>query len=312
MLKNNTKNEGIERFLRLQEDVHSKAIRNLRMSAGFQWEPAWTEIEFPAIEGVRHGLTAVHDLIEAREMLAHPVLGKHIPDICAALTIFARKRNLREAFGAHVADELVEAVISSATLFLRAAPTGPHVHVYLNALSSFNNNLVHSETHALLEKQSRAAAILLPVTDNASKVGCLAVLCPETRSLLLELENLQAYLSDPAVTDNMPQSLQGSLAQEGVCLNDYFETVFFALNGVDRIDTHSMQLPSVHEVRTEARIPKEWSLRLQTGKDAEMLIAATAGDHSAMISLNTFKELVEVLQSQQEEDFQEDQPTCAP
>jgi uncharacterized protein (DUF1810 family) len=104
---------AVERFVEAQEDVYPRALAEIE--AGSK-RSHWMWFVFPQIAGLGSSHTAqryaITDLAEAREYLAHPVLGPRLRECAAALL-----RHHRQVFA--YPDDLK--LRSSMTLFARAA-----------------------------------------------------------------------------------------------------------------------------------------------------------------------------------------------
>ena len=107
----------LERFVRAQDRVYDRVLADLR--AG-EKRSHWMWFVFPQIDGLGSSPTAreyaISSLDEAREYLAHPVLGPRLIE-CAEL-VRATTAPPSEVFG--FPDDLK--LRSSMTLFARAAP----------------------------------------------------------------------------------------------------------------------------------------------------------------------------------------------
>ena len=77
---------GLDRFLTAQDGIYDRALQELR--AGRKTSH-WMWFVFPQIAGLGRSLTAQHyairDLDEARDYLAHPVLGPRLAEASQAL-----------------------------------------------------------------------------------------------------------------------------------------------------------------------------------------------------------------------------------
>ncbi len=108
----------LERFLTAQEGVHDTAVAELR--AGRK-RTHWMWFVFPQIAGLGSSPTArryaIRDLAEARDYLAHPVLGPRLRAASQAV-LAVEGRSAEEILG--YPDDLK--LRSSMTLFARAAP----------------------------------------------------------------------------------------------------------------------------------------------------------------------------------------------
>ena len=112
---------SLERFTEAQEGVHERALAELRAGAKVSH---WMWLVFPQIAGLGRSATARHyaiaSLEEAREYLAHPVLGPRL--VAAAHAAADAPAGSAEALMGPV-DALK--LRSSMTLFARADPSEP-------------------------------------------------------------------------------------------------------------------------------------------------------------------------------------------
>lgn len=87
---------SLERFLRGQEFGYECALREIRNG---RKENHWIWYVFPQLSGLGHSPNAVlygiHGTQEAREYLAHPVLGKRLREVSEAL-LMHRGKNIDE------------------------------------------------------------------------------------------------------------------------------------------------------------------------------------------------------------------------
>ncbi len=113
--------EDIERFVAAQERVYGGVLGELRRG---RKTGHWTWFIFPQLAGLgRSELSryfAITSLDEAREYLAHSVLGARLRE-CAGAVLATRARTAEEIFGPTDAAKLR----SCMTLFHRAAPDEP-------------------------------------------------------------------------------------------------------------------------------------------------------------------------------------------
>jgi uncharacterized protein (DUF1810 family) len=111
---------GLERFVEAQTGVYESARAELE--AGRK-RTHWMWFVFPQLAGLGRSATAqryaISGLPEARDYLAHPVLGPRLRE-CATILLTA-ERSAAEIFG--YPDDLK--LCSSMTLFARADPDGP-------------------------------------------------------------------------------------------------------------------------------------------------------------------------------------------
>ncbi len=110
----------LNRFLKAQEGVYDRALAELR--AG-EKRSHWMWFIFPQIEGLGHSPTtrlySIKSLEEARQYLAHPVLGPRLKE-CAEAVMAVHGRSASDIFG-HPDDWKLQ---SSMTLF--ELVSGPH------------------------------------------------------------------------------------------------------------------------------------------------------------------------------------------
>jgi uncharacterized protein (DUF1810 family) len=110
----------LQRFVSAQdaEGSYDRAVAELRRG---QKTSHWMWFVFPQLEGLGHSAMskrfALSSLAEAREYLAHPVLGPRLME-CASILLELEDRGAQQIFGGIDAQKLR----SSMTLFLRAAP----------------------------------------------------------------------------------------------------------------------------------------------------------------------------------------------
>jgi uncharacterized protein (DUF1810 family) len=112
---------SLERYIKGQAPVYARALAELR--AGHK-QSHWMWFIFPQIAGLgRSSMSqayAIQSLQEAREYLAHPLLGARMRECCQALMAL-EGRTAHEIFRSP--DDLK--LRSSLTLFARAAPDEP-------------------------------------------------------------------------------------------------------------------------------------------------------------------------------------------
>ena len=120
----------MQRFLTAQEPIYSTALAEL--VAGRK-ESHWMWFIFPQIVGLGFSAMAqryaIASLDEAREYLAHPILGKRLEE-CTKAVLKHPDRSANDIFG--WPDDLK--FRSSMTLFHRAAPDNP---LFKKALETF-------------------------------------------------------------------------------------------------------------------------------------------------------------------------------
>jgi uncharacterized protein (DUF1810 family) len=133
----------LERFVAAQRDVYPSVLEELRRGrkAGH-----WIWFIFPQLAGLGRSVTsqafAIRSLEEARDYLAHPLLGARLHE-CASIVAALERRSAVEIFGPLDAMK----VRSSMTLFMRAAPDEP---VFALVLDRFYDGLPDDATEALL------------------------------------------------------------------------------------------------------------------------------------------------------------------
>jgi len=136
--------EGLERFVQAQAPVIETAMEELR--AGRK-ETHWMWFVFPQLYGLGHSRKAqkygIVDLDEARDYLAHPLLGPRLHE-CFRLVLQHQDSKAEEIFGTVDAMKLR----SCATLFKQASAT-PH-SVFQWALQVFYGGKTDPETLRLL------------------------------------------------------------------------------------------------------------------------------------------------------------------
>ena len=116
-----SEHEGLERFVRAQAPVYPQVVAELR--AGCK-RSHWMWFVFPQLAGLGHSAMAqryaIASLQEARDYLAHPVLGARLRE-CSGLVLAAPQPDAHRIFGSP--DDLK--FHSCMTLFQRAAPGEP-------------------------------------------------------------------------------------------------------------------------------------------------------------------------------------------
>ena len=109
---------SLERYIKAQAPIYARALAELK--AGHK-QSHWMWYVFPQIAGLGHSAIshayAIQSLEEAREYLAHPVLGARLRECCQAVMDLDGK-TAHEIF--HSPDDLK--FRSSITLFAQAAP----------------------------------------------------------------------------------------------------------------------------------------------------------------------------------------------
>jgi len=89
----------LNRFLSAQEDVYPHVLKELRNG---KKTTHWMWFTFPQIDGLGHSSTAkyysIKGIEEAKEYIAHPVLGKRLLE-CAGILLNTNGRSADEIFG---------------------------------------------------------------------------------------------------------------------------------------------------------------------------------------------------------------------
>ncbi|GAA3573029.1 DUF1810 domain-containing protein [Microlunatus spumicola] len=138
---------GLERFVEAQDarGTYAQALRELR--AGRKTSH-WMWFVFPQLAGLGRSATAqayaITSLQEARDYLAHPVLGPRLRE-CTAAVLGHADRTAEQVFGGIDALKLR----SSMTLFARAAPEEP---AFAEVLDVFYGGEADERTDALLSR----------------------------------------------------------------------------------------------------------------------------------------------------------------
>jgi uncharacterized protein (DUF1810 family) len=108
----------LERFLEEQQDVYDDVVDELRRG---RKTGHWMWFIFPQVAGLGYSFMsqrfAISSLDEARDYLAHPVLGPRLRE-CARIVLETKDRTAEEIFGSIDAMKLR----SCMTLFHRAVP----------------------------------------------------------------------------------------------------------------------------------------------------------------------------------------------
>lgn len=134
----------LQRFVLAQEPVYTQALSELR--AG-QKRTHWMWFVFPQLAGLGSSPTAVHyalqDVAEARDYLAHPILGPRLQE-CVSTVLGVRHRAAHDIFGSP--DDLK--FRSCVTLFAMVAPAGSVFH---QALDTFFGGEPDPVTRRLLK-----------------------------------------------------------------------------------------------------------------------------------------------------------------
>lgn len=136
----------LSRFLKAQEQDYEQALREIRSG---RKRSHWMWYIFPQIQGLGFSPTAqyyaIRDLQEARDYLAHPVLGARLKEISSAL-LDLNGLSASEIFG--YPDDLK--LRSSMTLFRMADWNEP---VFLEVLEKYYNGKPDARTVELAGKR---------------------------------------------------------------------------------------------------------------------------------------------------------------
>ncbi|MCM8768383.1 MAG: DUF1810 domain-containing protein [Candidatus Omnitrophica bacterium] len=134
---------SLERFVEAQAGTYRQALDEIRSGCK---RSHWMWFIFPQMKGLGHSSTAnyyaIQSLDEAREYLAHPVLGKRLKE-CAEALMALENLTVSEIFG--YPDDLK--LRSSMTLFSLAAGPGS---VFEKVLEKYFNGQKDSLTLNLL------------------------------------------------------------------------------------------------------------------------------------------------------------------
>ena len=136
---------GLERFVEAQDSggTYEQALRELR--AGRKTSH-WMWFVFPQVAGLGHSpmaqVYAIDSLEQARDYLAHPVLGPRL-QACTTAVLRHADRGAEEVLGAVDALKLR----SSMTLFARADPAEP---AFVDVLETFYDGVPDERTDQLL------------------------------------------------------------------------------------------------------------------------------------------------------------------
>jgi len=135
----------LQRFVTAQDagGTYQQAVAELRRG---KKTSHWMWFVFPQIAGLGHSAMskrfALSSLAEAREYLAHPVLGPRLIE-CAGILLQNADHNAQQIFGGIDAQKLR----SCMTLFMRAAPEEP---VFARVLDEYYDGVPDSATDQLL------------------------------------------------------------------------------------------------------------------------------------------------------------------
>lgn len=135
--------DSLDRFLVEQQHVYDDVLDELRRG---RKSGHWIWFIFPQIAGLGHSSMsqrfAIGSLNEAREYLAHPVLGDRLRE-CAGIVLETRGRTAEQIFGPIDAMKLR----SCMTLFHRAAPEET---VFAQVLDRYYGGVADEATDARL------------------------------------------------------------------------------------------------------------------------------------------------------------------
>lgn len=143
-----TKNDphDLHRFITAQEPVYPTVLAELKSG---QKRTHWMWFIFPQVAGLGFSPTsqyyAIHSLEEARQYLAHPLLGARLRE-CAEAVLAAEGRSASQIFG--YPDDLK--LKSSMTLFARAADD-PH-SVFVRVLDKYFHGKQDTKTLDILKR----------------------------------------------------------------------------------------------------------------------------------------------------------------
>lgn len=135
----------LNRFLSAQESVYERVLEELRRG---RKQTHWMWYIFPQIDGLGYSSTSkyysIKSLEEARQYLAHPVLGPRLLE-CSEVVLAIQGRSVSEIFGSP--DDLK--LKSSMTLFAKIAEPGS---VFVGILNTFFHGEPDAKTLQLIEK----------------------------------------------------------------------------------------------------------------------------------------------------------------
>lgn len=162
----------IERFVQAQKDCYNRALEEIK--AGVK-RTHWMWFIFPQISGLGHSMTSIFfsikDINEAKEYLAHPVLGPRLHEICKAL-LELDSYDAHSIFGSPNDIKLR----SSMTLFDVVEPYS----VFANVLAKFFQGKRDNRTLKILEGQRS------PINEEIAKSAKNTVYNPiDKRSVVL-------------------------------------------------------------------------------------------------------------------------------
>ena len=139
---------GLDRFLEAQRDIYDRAHDEIVVGAK---QSHWMWFIFPQIAGLGHSANArfyaLSGLDEARDYLAHPILGKRLEQCTDAMLTWAGKKTAEAILG-HI-DALK--FRSSMTLFDATARSASEDGPYADALTTFYEGQRDPRTLDLLD-----------------------------------------------------------------------------------------------------------------------------------------------------------------
>ena len=136
----------LNRFVEAQETVYPQVLKELRNA---KKTTHWMWFIFPQIEGLGHSSTAkyysIKSIEEAKEYLAHPVLGKRLLE-CSNILLNINDKSADEIFG--YPDNMK--LRSSMTLFNFVAP---EQKVFADVLKKYFDGEPDEKTLSILQKE---------------------------------------------------------------------------------------------------------------------------------------------------------------
>ena len=137
---------SLERYIKAQAPIYAQALAELKQG---HKQSHWMWYVFPQFTGLGHSpmsqAYAIQSLEEARQYLAHPVLGARFRECCRAL-MDIQNRTAHEIF--RTPDDLK--FRSSLTLFSQAAPEEP---LFLELLNKYFGGKKDAATLELLAQE---------------------------------------------------------------------------------------------------------------------------------------------------------------
>jgi uncharacterized protein (DUF1810 family) len=136
--------KSINRFIREQENIYPQVIKELKNGKKVSH---WMWFIFPQIEGLGSSSTSkyysIKTIAEAKEYLAHPLLGKRLLE-CSKVLLKIEGKSAEDIFG--YPDHLK--LQSSMTLFSFISPAST---VFLEVLNEYFNNQKDQKTLNILK-----------------------------------------------------------------------------------------------------------------------------------------------------------------